>query len=394
VALVGAVFERSWSHLERLRSQEQLLEADRHKDEFLATLAHELRNPLAPIRQAVQIAKSDDATAAQLRWSHDVIGRQAAHMAMLLDDLLDVARITRGQMQLRKSVVDLAAVIDTALETAKPLIESRRHRLTVSLPETPLRIEADALRLAQVVSNLLTNAAKYTDNGGDIALSVHATPSGLVIAVRDSGIGIEPQMLERVFLMFSQAIGALDRADGGLGIGLALVKGMVELHGGRIEARSAGPGHGSEFIVTLPGLALQATGEAVSPHDAGHALAAPLRIVVADDNQDAALSLKILLEIDGHQVSIAHDGEQALQVAAAIKPDIVFVDIGMPKLNGYEVAHMARTQNWGRDAILVAITGWGQPEDQQRAASAGFDHHLTNPADYDQVRSLLERLFP
>jgi signal transduction histidine kinase len=388
VALIGSVVERSWAHVERIRSQEKLIEADRRKDNFLATLAHELRNPLAPIRQAVWVAKSPQATEVQRQWARAVIERQANHMALLLDDLLDVSRITRGQLQLRKEWVDLAAVVDAGVETARPLIDSREHTLRLDLPAGPVRIEADALRLSQVVSNLLTNAAKYTDARGRIELSAGVADGRVRIAVRDSGMGIDPQMLPRVFEMFSQAASALERAEGGLGIGLALVKGIVELHGGTIEARSAGLGRGSEFVVSLPFQASAAgvAGSAVPAVD--RAQPVPKRIVVADDNRDAADSLKLLLEIDGHQVSVAQDGDQALQAASAA-PDVMFIDIGMPKLNGYEVARRIRAQPWGKRIKLVAVTGWGQDQDRDQALQAGFDRHLTKPVDHAALQAML-----
>ena len=369
-------------------SEAQLREADRRKDAFLATLAHELRNPLAPIRQAVLVAKSPTATATQLRWSLDVIERQSIHMALLLDDLLDVSRITRGQLPLRRERVELAQVISAAIETARPLIEARGHELRLDLPASPLRFDVDALRLSQVISNLLTNAAKYTDKGGRIELSVRTEKDRIIISVSDSGMGIEAEVLPSLFEMFSQAKSALDRAEGGLGIGLALVKGIVTMHGGSVEARSAGPGHGSEFIVSLPHAE---DGEEPPARKAPPKAppVAPRRIVVADDNRDAAESLKMLLELGGHDVRLAHDGSEALEAANSARPDIMLLDIGMPKLNGYEVARSIRSQPWGAGIVLVAITGWGQAEDRDRALQAGFDRHLTKPLSYDSLKSLL-----
>jgi PAS domain S-box-containing protein len=388
VALIGAVVERSWAHIERIRSQEALLEADRRKDNFLATLAHELRNPLAPIRQAVWVANSPQATEEHRRWARAVIDRQANHMGLLLDDLLDMSRITRGQLQIRKQWVDLAALVDAGVETARPLIDERGHQLTVELPAQPVRIEADALRIAQVIANLLTNAAKYTDRGGRIELTAQQGGDGVRISVRDSGIGIDRQMMPRVFEMFSQATSALHRAQGGLGIGLALVKGIVELHGGAIEARSAGPGKGSEFTFSLP-LASEPAPERMAAASAPQVGGPARRIVVADDNRDAADSLKLLLELGGHDVRVAHDGAQALQAASVATPDIMFIDIGMPKLNGYEVARRIRAQPWGKAIKLVAVTGWGQPEDRDQALQAGFDRHLTKPVSHQDLQSSL-----
>jgi PAS domain S-box-containing protein len=375
---------------DRKRAEDSLREADRRKDEFLATLAHELRNPLAPIRQAVRIARSPQVTEAQLRWSHDVIERQATHMSLLLGDLLDAARITEGKLELRKENVELAAIIDTAIETARPLLDARRQRLHITMPTWPVALHVDALRLAQVVANLLTNASKYSNPDESVALSASLENEGIVVRVRDSGIGIESSMLARVFDMFSQATSALDRSEGGLGIGLAIVKGIVELHGGSVEAHSAGSGKGSEFIVRLPH-SLAAPADA-SPRF-NDAEAAPsgtgLSIVIADDNRDSAESLKMLLELDGHRVRTAHDGAQALELVQTVRPRVALLDIGMPRLNGYEVAAKIREQSWGSSITLVAFTGWGQSQDRQRALDAGFDHHLTKPVDHESVLSLL-----
>jgi len=365
--------------------------ADRRKDAFLATLAHELRNPLAPIRQAVRIAKSSNASAEQRAWSHDVIERQSAHMALLLDDLLDMSRVSRGQLQLRRAAVDLAAVVDSAIETARPLIDGRRHRLELSMPGRALMLDADGLRLAQVVSNLLTNAAKYTDPGGRIELHVREDGDALVMQVRDSGMGIDGEMLPRLFQMFSQARNALERSEGGLGIGLALIKGLVELHGGTVEAHSSGAGQGSVFTVSLPGVVLAGDAEPTLELAPG-ASASQRRILVADDNFDAGEGLRLLLELDGHDVRLVHDGEQAVQALIVAAPDIAFLDIGMPNLNGYDAARRIRTLPTGQAVKLVALTGWGQPADRERAMQAGFDVHLTKPVNYESVRALLQQL--
>jgi signal transduction histidine kinase len=374
-------------------SEAQLREADRRKDAFLATLAHELRNPLAPIRQAVRIAKAPNVNAQQLRWSHDVIERQSAHMALLLDDLLDMTRISRGQLQLRKTVLELGAAIDAGIETARPLLDERGHRLEVSLPPGPLAIEADGLRLSQVIANLLTNAGKYTDPGGRIELGVREEAGTLVITVRDNGIGLDAEIVPRLFEMFAQGQAALERAEGGFGIGLPLVKGLVELHGGTVSAHSAGPGRGSEFTVTLPG-AVRAHSEAPRAAAAVADLraAAQKRILVVDDNVDAGESLKMLLELDGHEVRLAHDGEQAVRLVANAAPDVVFLDIGMPRVNGYEAARRIRALPDGQGVKLVALTGWGQPADRERAAQASFDMHLTKPVAHEALRELLHRL--
>jgi PAS domain S-box-containing protein len=407
--MVREVAERTWTAVERARAEtsvreserqlRQLVEAmqraDRRKDEFLATLAHELRNPLAPIRQAVRIARSPKANDAQLRWSLDVIERQATHMSLLLGDLLDAARITEGKLELRKERVELASIVETAVETARPLMDARRQRLSVKLPTEAVHLDADALRLAQVIANLLTNAAKYSDPESTIDIVAAAGERDVTVSVRDSGIGIEPAMLTRVFEMFSQATSALSRADGGLGIGLALVKGLVEMHGGRVEAHSEGLGRGSVFTVRLPRVLAAAPTNGVEAETAPTAHdAAGACIVVADDNRDSLESLKLLLELDGYTVHTAHDGAEAIDRIAALRPAAALLDIGMPKFNGYEVASHVRAQPWGNEVTLIALTGWGQSQDRQRAHDAGFDHHLTKPVDHDMVLTVLRGIGP
>jgi PAS domain S-box-containing protein len=372
----------------RERAEAALRDADRRKDEFLATLAHELRNPLAPIRQAALISQASTASEAQKRWSHDVISRQVQHMSLLLDDLLDVSRITRGTLELRRQPTELAAIVDAAVETARPAIDAKRHELSVDIPHTPVRFAADSLRLAQVLSNLLTNAAKYTDPEGHVRLSANALDGELSIAVSDSGIGIPPEDISGVFEMFSQVRSTQDRSEGGLGIGLALAKGLVELHGGSIEARSRGVGFGSEFIVRLPFTPPEApqagitvTREALPP--------SARRVLIADDNRDAAESLAMLLRMDGHEVTVAYDGPQALALLAQAQPDVALLDIGMPGLNGYEVARRIRQAPLGRGITLIAVTGWGQDRDKAQAHQAGFDHHFTKPVDPSRLSELL-----
>jgi PAS domain S-box-containing protein len=374
---------------EMVEAADALRDADRRKDEFLATLAHEMRNPLAPIRQAAQISRSPYATDAQIKWSREVIERQVQHMSRLLDDLLDVSRITRGKLALRRENVELAAVVDTAVETARPLIEARRHRLTLDLPDKPIRLVADGLRVAQVLSNLLGNAAKYSEPAGHIRVTARADFGMLTITVADSGIGIESDVLPRIFEMFAQATSALERSEGGLGIGLALVRGLVELHGGTVEARSGGPGRGAEFIVRLP--LLDEIGTTVPEHREAERMGDSVlraRVLVADDNRDAAESLAMHLELDGHEMKIAYDGEQAFATAALFRPDVVFLDIGMPRLNGYEVAQRIRAEPWGKAMKLIAVTGWGQSEDKRRAFESGFDHHITKPINPQSLRPL------
>jgi signal transduction histidine kinase/CheY-like chemotaxis protein len=377
---------------ERKRSQEALREADRRKDVFVATLAHELRNPLAPIRQAAAISRMPSATEAQLRWSHEVIERQVQRMSLLLDDLLDISRITRGRLELRKTTVYLTSVIDAAVEPVQPLIEECRHRLTVIRPEANLRIEADPLRLSQVLSNLLTNAAKYTDPGGSIDLTAQEEEGEVVIRVADSGIGISAEAMPRIFEMFSQVRSAMARSVGGLGIGLALSRGLVELHGGSIAVHSDGPGRGSQFTIRLPTGAAASQADAASSRPAQRPLVPRCRVLVADDNRDAADSLAMLIELHGCDLRTAFDGEQALATAASFRPQLALLDIGMPKLNGYEVAARLREQPWGGSMTLIAVTGWGQEEDKRRSAAAGFDHHLTKPIDPAALGSLLTRV--
>ena len=375
---------------QRKRHERELLEADRRKDEFLATLAHELRNPLAPIRQAATIARSEHASDAQKRWSNNVIERQVQHMSLLLEDLLDVSRITHGTLQLRKQPTDLQSIVSAAIETARPLIDERRHQLHIEVP-ADLEVNGDPLRLAQVLSNLLTNAAKYTQPEGSIRVFARRVAGEAVITVEDNGIGLALEDIPRVFGMFSQVRSAQDHAAGGLGIGLALAKGIIDLHGGRIEAESAGLGRGSRFTVRLATIAGEvSTRPAETAHRNGQA---PLgkRILVADDNRDAAESLAIILRLEGHDVELAHDGAAALRAFAAAGHDVALLDIGMPHSNGYEVAREIRAAPHGRDVLLIAITGWAQDSDKARSKAAGFDHHLTKPIEPETLIGLLAR---
>ncbi|HLZ97149.1 MAG TPA: PAS domain-containing protein [Steroidobacteraceae bacterium] len=376
------------------RSQDALREADRRKDEFLATLAHELRNPLAPIRTAAQILGSPKLAAQQLQWAHNVIQRQVGHMALLLDDLLDIARITRGKLEIKKERVRLTDVVDSAVEAARPLLDGKHHHFSVVLPAAELQLDADPLRLSQVLSNLLTNASKYTDPAGHIKLSAFVEDGVLCVSVKDDGIGIAPASLDGIFEMFSQVDSAADRTEGGLGIGLALVKGIVGLHGGTVSAQSAGPGCGSEFIVRLP-LAPGARTTASPTHCDVPTVAVPARrVVVADDNKDAADSLAMLLELSGHDVRVAHGGRGALSLAQTFRPDVVILDIGMPDLSGYDVAAQLRREPWGEGIVLIALTGWGRDDDRQRATAAGFDLHMTKPVDPEKIEVLLSNRRP
>ena len=365
-----------------------LREADRRKDEFLATLAHELRNPLAPIRQAALISKAPTATEAQKRWSSDVISRQVQHMSLLLEDLLDISRITRGTLELRTEMIELAEVVHAAVEAARPAIDAKRHVFSIDLPAEPVHFVADPLRLAQVLSNLLTNAAKYTDPEGQLQLRASCAAETITISVVDTGVGLSSDAITNVFAMFSQVVSSRDRSEGGLGIGLALAKGLIELHGGEIEARSAGPGQGSEFIVRLP-LRRISVSRQQQTIDSTSARPVSRRVLVADDNHDAAESLATLLRMDGHDVMVVHNGQEALAAFSAVQPEVALLDIGMPELSGYEVARRVRQGSLGRAVTLIAVTGWGQDRDKTQALAAGFNHHFTKPVETDRLRELL-----
>jgi signal transduction histidine kinase/CheY-like chemotaxis protein/uncharacterized membrane protein len=374
----------------RRQSESRLREADRRKDEFLAVLAHELRNPLAPIRNAVgflQIKGTNDPDLANAR---DLIGRQVQHMVRLVDDLLDVSRVTLGQIQLQKEIVSLGLALTNAVEASRPLLDAAEHRLCVALPAEPVYVEADVTRLAQIFQNLLNNAAKYTPPGGNIEVTASAQAGRVRVTVRDNGIGLHPAMLERVFEMFTQVDRSGALTQGGLGIGLSLAQQLAHMHGGHIEARSAGEGLGSEFTVTLP---TRAAPEAqVLPQVASAAaarVAAQRRVLVVDDNVDAAESLRLVMEMHGHAVRSAFDGETALGIAAEFRPDIVFLDLGMPHMDGFAVCRRLRGESWGREVVLVALTGWGQDGDRERTAQAGFDHHVVKPADPVIVQQLI-----
>jgi PAS domain S-box-containing protein len=424
----------------RKKVEEALREADRRKDEFLAMLAHELRNPLAPIRNAVQVLYADTLAVADLHWARNVMDRQLYQLTRLVDDLLDVARITQGKIVLRKERLDLSAVVNVAVEGCRPLIEKKGHSLTATLPDKPVTLEADSTRLAQILMNLLNNAAKYTEEGGRITLTaeleddkvrgwqgdkvkeaddkvrgwqgdkvkeepaghpvtlspphpVTLSPPHLVrIRVKDTGIGIPREMLPQVFEIFIQVEHALERTQGGLGLGLTLAKRLTEMHGGTLTAHSDGPGEGSEFVLTLP--VAPRIEESGTPQPAGaaqtHSAPQPTRtrILVVDDNRDAAESLAVLLRMIGHEVHTAHDGVQAVEKAAALRPSVVLLDIGLPKLNGYEAARRIR-QAHGAGVKLIALTGWGQEANRRQSREVGFDHHLTKPVEFDALQRLL-----
>ncbi len=370
-------------------NEEQLREQDRHKDEFLATLAHELRNPLAPIRTAASLLEDAALNPEAIERSRTIIARQVRHMATLLDDLLEVSRISRGVCELRKERSSLQGLLAEALETARPVIDAKSHRLILDWPSEPSEIEADPVRFVQVVTNLLTNAAKYTDPEGEIFFGARIENDGLLITVRDSGIGLSPDMLPKLFEMFSQVNPHHERTEGGLGIGLALVKGLVELHGGHVEARSEGLERGSEFTVSLPGVHVATGIHPLSPAAATVEPTSPIAVLVADDNRDGVESLAMLLEFAGHQVHIAHTGVEAFQMAKQHVPRVAILDIGMPGLSGYELAKRIRSQPWGSEIVLIAMTGWGHADDKRRAHEAGFDHHLTKPVDPDTLEQLI-----
>jgi signal transduction histidine kinase len=368
----------------------------RRKDEFLATLAHELRNPLAPIRnglQILQIAGNDRAAQERAR---AIVERQVAQMVRLIDDLLDLSRINRGKVELRKERVDVAVVVQNALETSRPILEQRGHELRVDLPPEPLFVEADVTRLSQVFSNLLNNAAKYTEPGGRIALTVERRGGEAAVGVRDNGVGIPAHMLLQIFDMFTQVDRSLERSQGGLGIGLSIVKHLVEMHGGTIEARSQGHKLGSEFVVRLP--AAKPLDRKAPQDDAGqHEPALPrthLRVLVADDNADSASSLALMLEILGHEVRTAQDGQEAVEAAEAFRPDVILLDIGMPRMNGYDACRRLREQPWGAGVFIAALTGWGQDEDKRRSREAGFDRHIVKPVEPAALEATLAGLRP
>ena len=365
-----------------------LVDADRRKDEFLATLAHELRNPLAPIRTAAEILGHPRVPADQAMRAVDVVRRQVSQMSRLLDDLLDVARITRRALHLKKERVDLRSIVAAAVETVGPMIDARRHRLVLRLVDADQGMDADPLRITQVLCNLLTNAAKYTDPGGTITISTQATPVARILKVGDTGIGLTPAATKRIFGMFMQETSVLERSEGGLGIGLALAKGLVLLHQGTIDVFSEGLGRGSEFIVSLPA-APAGSNEAVTTLEPLPKTVLPQRVLVADDNRDGADSVAAFLRLDGHEVEVVNDGESALRQARANRPSVMVLDIGMPGMNGYEVAKAIRGEVWGSDIRLVAVTGWGQESDRALAFEAGFDQHLTKPFDPEKLLAFI-----
>lgn len=373
---------------ERKAAEDALRDADRRKDEFLATLAHELRNPLAPIRSAVDVMRLAGDNAAIALQARQTIERQLTQLIRLVDDLLDVSRITRNKIDLRKERVAFSSIVQSAVETSRPLIEALGHALTVRLPPETLWVDADVTRMAQVVANLLNNAAKYTPENGSISLIVERENNEVVLRVRDSGVGIPREMLPQVFGIFTQVDSSRNRSQGGLGLGLTIVKRLVEMHGGSVSATSSGPGQGSEFTVRLPAVSDDEVRAGSGDPDLPKKMPVQ-RILVVDDNRDAAASLGLLLRMMGNSVRIAHDGWSALEIARDFRPTVALLDIGMPGMNGYELARQLRQDAALRGLVLVAVTGWGQEEDRRRSREAGFDHHLTKPAEIDELEKLL-----
>ncbi len=398
VAIIKETAERTWAAVERARADDELRrlaaelrDADRQKDEFLATLAHELRSPLAPIRNALHVVQMAGGNET-IDHARSMMERQLTQLVRLVDDLLDVSRVTSGKLELRRATVDLREVIGAAVETIRLAIEEAGHALTVVTPDAPIWVEGDETRLAQVLTNLLSNSAKYTDRGGQIRVSAARDGDMAVVSVADDGVGIPPAMLESVFEMLLQVDRTLEKTTGGLGIGLSLVKGLVEMHRGTIVARSEGEGRGSEFVVRLPLVQSPARNVATEEIDPLAGSSSGRRILVADDNVDSAESLAKLLEMMGNDVSTVYDGLQAVEAAESLRPDVILLDIGMPKLNGLEAARHIREQSWGDGIVLVALTGWGQRDDRERSLAAGFDHHVVKPMEINTLMKLLAGL--
>jgi PAS domain S-box-containing protein len=386
--------EAAWARMEGIarendRLYQELRQVDRLKDAFLAMLAHELRNPLAPIRNALHLIRLDEHTLPpEIRESWAIIDRQVTYLVRLVDDLLDVSRISEGKIQLQKEPLNLAQVVESAVESSQPLLTSRKHTLSVNMPAEELIVNGDPVRLVQVLTNLLNNAAKYTPEGGHVTLSVEREPARAVLRVRDTGMGIAPEILPRLFDLFTQSERTLDRSEGGLGIGLTLVRRLTELHGGVVEATSAGQGKGSEFVVRLP-LAGSTPPRAALPREASAEVGMSRRILVVDDNRDGVRTLARLLEVLGHEVQSAEDGAEALEVAARYRPEVILLDIGLPGMDGYTVARQLRARPEFEGTVIVAVTGYGNPDDRQQSLQAGFNAHLVKPVDLEALKQLL-----
>jgi PAS domain S-box-containing protein len=375
---------------ERKRSESLLREADRRKDEFLATLAHELRNPLAPICAAAELLKQAKSLAPELRAATAILERQARQMTHLVDDLLDVSRITSGRIRLHPEPVELKELLKTVMETYRHSAETARHRVALAASAESVYVSGDRIRLTQVISNIFHNAVKFTPPGGKIEIALRTEDQQAVVSVRDNGMGVPPEMLEHIFEPFAQLDRSYERPDAGLGIGLTLAKRLVDLHGGRVEARSAGRSKGTEFVIRLPAIPA-VPAKPTTPHHADPELSVTCRVLIADDNHDAAVSLSMLLQSMGHDTRIVHDGIEALEAAELFRPDVVLLDIGMPRLDGYETARRMAGEPWAATTQIVAVTGWGQETDRQRAKDAGFHRHLVKPVDLDALREVLSR---
>jgi PAS domain S-box-containing protein len=401
VSLIAAAAERTWLAVERLRlnsalsqSEEALRDADRRKDEFLATLAHELRNPLALVRNVISLSQASGFSEAQQRWGRDVIDKQVGYLTRLTDDLFDISRITREKLGLHKEHVELCEIVQTAVDSSRPFIEERGHRISTTLPASPVYVDADRVRLTQVVMNLINNAAKYTPDPGQIWLTLGLHDEQAVLQVKDTGIGIAPEDLPRLFDLFYQADRSFTRAEGGLGLGLTLVQRILELHGGTVQAFSLGAKQGSQFVVSLPVLQKLSQHEVSKEANTGfsNAKSQVRRILVADDFPQAAETLAGLLRQEGYEVQIAQDGLEAYRAAELSHPDVIVLDLAMPQLNGYDAARKIREQPWGKQVVLIALTGWGQQRDRHRTKEAGFDAHLTKPVKYEAILELLGNL--
>jgi CheY-like chemotaxis protein len=392
LALAEDLGQRAAVAIENARLYQALQEADRSKDIFLATLSHELRNPLAAIMNGLGILNLAAHDSNKVEEAARLMTGQAEHLARLVDDLMDISRITTGKVELKKECFDLRTILNDVIESNRPSIEAENHMLSVTLPDQPALLFADRVRLTQVFSNLLNNAARYTNRGGRIGLALECAPEEFIVRVSDTGIGISVDMLKNIFKIFAQVDHPLERSRGGLGIGLYLVDALVRLHGGKVEVFSAGPGQGSEFVIRLPGPAVQAPLQAgpvspSAPEPPAHTLR-NRRILVVDDNVDAAAMLSEVLKILGNEVAVAHDGLAAVAMAARTKPDVIVLDIGLPEIDGYEAARRIRAQAENSGVFLIALTGWGQDKDKQRAADAGFNEHWVKPVSLDRLKQL------